>query len=131
MFGSWCPNCNDATSYLLELRERFGNRGLGIVGLAFEQTGDRAADMAHAARHAAHRGVDRPIPIAGASDKDEASEAFPVVDRVRAFPTFLFVDADDMIRTVDSGFSGPATGAEPPHLQAAFEGLVELLLEGG
>ncbi len=131
VFGSWCPNCNDATSLLIELRRRFGDRGLGIVGLAFELTGDPAEDTAAVRRYAAHRGVDWPILIAGPSDKDDATAAFPVLDRVRAFPTFLFVDPDGAIRAVYSGFSGPATGAEHDRLRTAFEITIEKLLAGG
>ena len=36
IFGTWCPNCYDQTKYLVELDERYGDKGLSILGLAFE-----------------------------------------------------------------------------------------------
>src|SRR6185295_12390342 len=44
LFGSWCPNCNDEGPYLAELHKRYRDRGLEIVGLAFEVTGDATRD---------------------------------------------------------------------------------------
>src|SRR2546427_189553 len=40
VFGSWCPNCNDQAPVLEELYRKYHDRGLEIVGLAYEMTGD-------------------------------------------------------------------------------------------
>jgi thiol-disulfide isomerase/thioredoxin len=47
LFGTWCPNCNDEAVYLAELAKRYGERGLSILGVAFELTDDleRSVDM--------------------------------------------------------------------------------------
>jgi len=128
-FGSWCPNCNDATTLLRELRSVHPE--LRVVGLAFELSGDPAEDAVRVRDYVARRGIDWPVLIAGSSDKDDASAALPVVDRVRAFPTFLFVDGDGAVRAVYSGFSGPATGDAHRRLRAAFESTVARLGAGG
>jgi thiol-disulfide isomerase/thioredoxin len=44
IFGSWCPNCNDEAPLLREWGQRYSGRGLAIVGLAYEQTGDPDGD---------------------------------------------------------------------------------------
>ena len=79
-------------------------------------------------RYAAHKGIDFPVLIAGPSDKDAASAAFPALDRVRAYPTTVFVDAEGVVRAVHTGFSGPATGRAHERLRERFETLVEEML---
>jgi len=128
LFGTWCPNCNDETRYLAELHERYGARGLSILGLAFELTGDFARDSGQVRKYATHHKLRYPLLVAGASDKQKASERFPLLDKVRAYPTTLFVDARGAVRAVHQGFSGPATGAEHVKLREDFERLIESLL---
>jgi len=128
LFGTWCPNCNDETRYLRELDERYRSRGLSIVGLAFEVTGDFARDAQQVRTYAKHHQLPYPLLVAGVSDKKKASERFPLLDRVRAFPTTLFVDAAGRVRAVHQGFSGPATGAEHDKLREDFERRIEALL---
>ena len=128
VFGSWCPNCNDATEYLVDLHERYRERGLSIVGLAFEMTGDYKRDAEQVRVYRNHHGIEYPLLIAGTSDKEEASDAFPLIERVKSFPTTIFMDGDGNVHTVYSGFSGPATGEAYAQLQALFEGTIEELL---
>ncbi len=128
LFGSWCPNCQDETALLVELDRRHRDRGLSILGLAFEVTGDFARDAAQVKKLAERHGVKYPLHVAGLADKAEASKAFPAIDRVRAFPTTIFLHADGRMRAVHSGFDGPATGSSHRDLRARFESLVEELL---
>ncbi len=131
LFGTWCPNCNDATRYLVELDGRYRERGLSIVGLAFEFGDDAERNARQVQHYGEQKGVRYPLLIAGTSDKKAASQAFPVLDRVRAFPTTVFLDAAGKVRAVHTGFSGPATGAEHERLRERFEGLIEELLGEG
>ena len=129
VFGSWCPNCGDATRLMVELDRRYRERGLSIVGLAFEMTGDLQRDTEQVRRYAEHHDVEYPLLIAGRSDKTEASTAFAVIDRVRAYPTMVFLDRAGEVRAVYSGFSGPATGEAHEDLRRRFETLIEELLD--
>lgn len=128
LFGTWCPNCYDATRYLIELQERYGARGLSILALAFEMTGDFERDASQVRRYVEHHDIRYPILVAGLSDKGEASKAFPLIDRVRAFPTMLFVDASDKVRAIYTGFSGPATGPAHDRMRQQIESVIEKLL---
>ena len=128
IFGTWCPNCNDATRYLVELDQRYRDRGLSILGLACELTGDLHRDTRQVKRYAAIHEATWPMLIAGLADKEQASKALPLLDKVRAYPTTVFLDADDRVRAVYTGFSGPATGDAHQELRARFEGLIEELL---
>jgi len=131
VFGSWCPNCNDASRFLAELDRRYHDRGLRIVGLAFELTGDFSRDAAQVRKFAKVNGVEYPILIAGTSDKAVASSALPVLDRLRGYPTTILLRGDGTVRAVHTGFSGPATGADHDELRREFEEMVVDLLNSG
>ena len=128
LFGSWCPNCNDAAAYLTELDERYADRGLSILGLGFELTGDFERDAGQLRTYIDHHGIEFPVLVAGLSEKDAASRAFPLVDRVRAFPTTIFLNGDGTVRAVHSGYSGPATGPAHERLRREFVDLIEEML---
>lgn len=128
IFGSWCPNCNDEAAYLVELDRRYRSRGLSILGLAFEVTGDLSRDTEQVRRFASHHHIDFPLLVAGLSEKEQASRSFPLLDRVRAYPTTVFLHADGRPRAVHTGFSGPATGEAYQELRQKFESLIEELL---
>lgn len=130
VLGSWCPNCHDETAYLSKVYDRYRERGLSVVGLAFEHTGDFARDAEQVKRLRARHAVKYPILLAGLSDKKKAAEAIPALDRVLAFPTTIFLHGDGRVRAVHSGFAGPATKEEHEKLTRRFEALIaELLAE--
>lgn len=128
IFGTWCPNCHDHGEYLAGLHRRYAGRGLQVVGIACEHRGDRERSARQVRAFAARHGVDYPIWLGGSSDKADATEHLGFVDRVRAFPTTLFVDRQGRVRHVYQGWSGPATGAEHERLKERFEAIVEQLL---
>ena len=129
VFGSWCPNCHDETAYLAELHRRYRDRGLSVLGLAFELSGEFERDAAQVRTFARRHGVEYPILVAGTSDKGDATQAFPLIDRVRSYPTTIFLHRDGRVRAVHSGWAGPATGAEHEALVQEFESLVQELLD--
>ncbi len=128
VFGSWCPNCHDASDELVRLAREYGPRGLSIVGLAFELTGEHTRDAAQVRRYAERHGVTWPLLVAGLADKDQATASLGLLDRVKAYPTTIFLDAAGNVRAVHTGFSGPATGAAHAELHAEFVRVIEGLL---
>ncbi len=130
VFGTWCPNCHDETRYLVQLDKRYRSRGLRIIGLAFELTGDFKRDAKQVTRYAKRHDVEYPLLIVGKADREEVAAKFPVLDRISAYPTTIFMDAEGSVHAIHSGFSGPATGEEYMKLQAEFEKLIGELLGG-
>ncbi|MFT4709167.1 MAG: thiol-disulfide isomerase/thioredoxin [Bacteroidia bacterium] len=128
IFGTWCPNCNDEAAYLAELHERYGERGLAILGVAFELDDDlmRSADVVD--RFRKRHGATWPVLFGTIADKAVASGSIRGLDKVRAFPTTLFIDANNQVRAVHTGFAGPATGSAHLHMRERVESLVEELL---
>jgi hypothetical protein len=92
-------------------------------------TGDTALDTGQIRRFVARKKVSWPIYLAGVSDKAAASEAFPLVDRIWSYPTFVFLDSTGRIRAVSTGFSGPATGEAYVRLRNQFARIIESCLE--
>jgi thiol-disulfide isomerase/thioredoxin len=108
--GSWCPNCHDEAAFLEPLYREYRGKGVEVVSLMFEHFGDfpQAAEATHRFRQ--HYGIDYTTLIAGISNKDEAAKKLPMLERVYAFPTTIFVDRKGNVRKIHTGFSGPATG---------------------
>ena len=128
VFGSWCPNCHDASEELVRLSRRYGARGLSIVGLAFERTGDPQHDATQVRLFAQRHGVTWPLLLAGTPDRAQAAARLRLVDEVKGFPTTIFLHGDGRVRAVHTGFSGPATGEDFRKQQQAFESIIEELL---
>ncbi len=128
VFGSWCPNCHDAGKYFSELEERYGDQGLSILGLAFELTGDFERDAIQVRKYLKRQGATYPVLIAGVNDKADATRRLTILDRVRSYPTTIFLDAHGEVKAVHTGFTGPATGEAYKELQSKFETLIVGLL---
>ncbi len=60
--------------------------------------------------------------------KDAAARAFPLLTRLKSFPTAVFLDAAGKVRAVHSGFAGPATGVEHERQRLGYERIIEALL---
>ncbi len=128
IFGSWCPNCNDEAPLLARWHRRGASRGLEIVGLAYEFTGDPDRDRQLVRRFAERHGIEYPLLLAGVSDKAAAGETLPDLTAILAYPTTVFVGRDGKVRKIHSGFAGPGTGQHHEELVAELEAAIEELL---
>jgi thiol-disulfide isomerase/thioredoxin len=108
--GSWCPNCHDEAAFLAPLYQDYRAKGLEVVSLMFEHFGDFPHAAEATQRFRRHYGIEYTTLIAGISDKDDAAKKLPMLDRVYAFPTTIFIDRKGKVRKIHTGFSGPATG---------------------
>lgn len=108
ILGTWCPNCLDETQYLVDYLQTHDTRDLAVIGLAFERhTGQKA--LATLARYRERLNVPYPILYAGSSDKKEASKQLPMLNKIISYPTLIFLDRDDQVVRIHTGFNGPAT----------------------
>lgn len=128
IFGSWCPNCNDSADYLASLDRRYRDRGLAIVGLGFEMTGDFQRDAELVKRYGKRHSITFPLLVAGTSDKEEAAEALTDIDVLLSFPTKIFIDRRGKVREIYSGYDGPSTGEAYEQMKASIDQLIETLL---
>jgi thiol-disulfide isomerase/thioredoxin len=129
IFGTWCPTCHDSAPVMVEMYERFRDRGLEIVGLAYEVTGDPAIDGDLVRRFADKFGIEYPLLLAGVNDSASPRETQPQLDGPIAYPTTIFLDTDRRVRRVHSGFYGPALGEASTELEEELIAFAEQLLE--
>ncbi len=124
--GSWCPNCHEEAPLLRELYERYRRRGLEIVALGFEYTGERERDLRQLRRFAEKHGITYPVLLAGSTE--EAEEKLPQLENFGAYPTTIFVGRDQRVRAIHAGFDGPSTGDLHRQLREEMTSLIEKLL---
>ena len=128
IFGSWCPTCHYAAPELVRFYQRYRARGLEVVGLAYEVTGDPAVDRRQLRRYRDKFGITFPLLLAGINDTEAAAATLPQLKGFTSFPTTLFLGRDGRIRRVHAGFYGPATGAQHGRLLREYEKEIERLL---
>jgi thiol-disulfide isomerase/thioredoxin len=128
IFGSWCPTCHEAAPALVRLYRKYHSKGLEIVGLAYEVSGDTAVDAAQVRHYRDKFHIPFPLLLAGINDTDAAATTLPQLRGFTSFPTTVFLGRDGRARWVYAGFYGPATGAQHTRLLKEFDTEIERLL---
>jgi len=109
IMGSWCPNCMDETVFLQEYFAKNQMEDVAIISLGFERYKDDAKSMEALKRFAERMKIGHEVLYAGYYDKEAAGQKIPQLDKIMSYPTLLFVDRDNKIVKIHTGFSGPAT----------------------
>lgn len=128
IFGTWCPNCRDETVFLADWYRRNKDRGVEIIGLAFERNADIAYASARIEKMRSKLDVGYRFAIAGESTTEAASKALPMLSSVLSFPTTIFLDKYGRVRKIHTGFSGPGTGPAYEAFVTEFNATMEQLL---
>jgi thiol-disulfide isomerase/thioredoxin len=110
MFGTWCPNCMDETKFLVPWYNENHPRGVEIIGLAYERKPDFEYASNRVRKMIAKYDVKYDFAIAGTNDKVKAAETLPMLNKVVAFPTTIFIGRDGKVKKIHTGYAGPGTG---------------------
>jgi len=129
LMGSWCPNCMDETAYLAPYYRENKNRGLEIIGLAYEQSPEFSKAKPRLERLKNRFDIEYNLLVAGQRDKDAAAKTLPMLNHVLAFPTTVIVDKKGAVRKIHTGFSGPGTGKYYEEFVQDFESTIDKLLQ--
>lgn len=129
IMGTWCPNCMDESLFLDSVYRARQAEGLEVVALAFERTDDFRQAGNYLKKVRTRLGISYPLLYAGVAQKGEVEKRFPAVRGFFSYPTTLFIDRNDRILKVHTGFSGPATGAEWEKYRLDFNQLINSLLK--
>ncbi len=130
IFGTWCPNCMDETKFLTQWYAKNKDRGIEILGLAYERKDDFDYASSRVKKMKDKLQVGYDFVIAGTNDKAKASETLPALNKVLAFPTTIFIGKDGKVKHIHTGFSGPGTGIYFDQFKERFNQIVnELLVE--
>lgn len=128
VMGSWCPNCMDETAYLAQVYRQYNPKGLEIVALAYERTADFEKAKSNVTRLKTKYGAGYEFLITGLTGAAKASESLPFLNKISAFPTTIILDRKHHVRSVYTGFNGPATGKAYEQYKARTESLIQQLL---
>ena len=128
LLGSWCPNCMDETAFLSDYYRMQRDRGVEIIGVAYERTTDSLRIWKNIDRFRNFHHVDYPLVYGGYASKDSAAKTLPMLNRVFAFPTTIIIDRKRQVRRVHSGFNGPATGQAYKKETAELSAFIDRLL---
>jgi len=128
LFGTWCPNCNDEAPVLAKFYDQYHPQGLEMVGLAFEFTEDPVRDKRQLKAFKKRHNINYPLLLAGGNDKTEATKILGFLDKVKSYPTTLFLDKNHKVVKINTGFSGPGTGEHYVKLVKELESEIRNLL---
>lgn len=109
IMGTWCPNCKDETIFLKDFIQKSDTSKIAVIALSFERHKDPTKAANAVAQYIKTMGVPYKILIAGNTDKSQASNKLAFLDQIKAYPTMLVLDKNNVIKKVHTGFSGPAT----------------------
>ena len=121
IMGTWCPNCREQAEFLKDYLASHDTGDLEVIALAFERYGaDDDRSRAAIRRYEAEMNSPWPVLLAGPSSKTAAGDALPMLDRILSYPTLLFVDRNDRVRKIYTGYNGKAT-SKFAEFEAGFE----------
>lgn len=126
--GSWCPNCHDEAPFLKTLYEKWKSKGLEVVSVFFEYTGEPARDHEQVRLFLKRHGIEWTALYAGIIEDGAVERAFPQLADFGAFPTTIFLGRDHRVASVHAGFAGPANRAEHEELKKELAELTERLV---
>jgi thiol-disulfide isomerase/thioredoxin len=129
VLGTWCPNCLDEAQYLSQWYRENRERGVEIVGLAFERKDDVDYARAAVGRFKRQYGIEYEVLLAGKVGGESVAKALPEVDGLRSYPTTFFINKKGRVAKIHTGFNGPATGLFYEEWQKEFNALVDKLLD--
>lgn len=126
LMGSWCPNCMDESVYLADYYRKNNSKGVEIIGLAFEKTNDFQKAVSNIRRLKERFGIKYTLLIAG--NRDNAANALPMLNHIMGYPTTIFIDRNNKVRKIYTGFNGPATGIYYEKYKDEFTSFIDKLL---
>ncbi len=128
ILGSWCPNCMDETNFLSPWIKKNRQRGVEVIGLAFEHSDKMEVAAPKLKRMTTRFDVDYPILLAGTNTNEATARALPALNKVVSYPTTIVIDKRGKVRRIHTGFSGPGTGAYYEQFVEEFNGLIDKLV---
>ena len=124
IMGTWCPNCKDASDYLQRYTLANPDSELEIISLSFERYQDTTKALAAIQRYIDKANIPWTVLYGGQSNKGSASKQLPWLSEVISYPTLIFLNRQNMIEHIYTGFNGPAT-SEYKNFENLFKAYVE------
>jgi thiol-disulfide isomerase/thioredoxin len=131
LMGSWCPNCMDETGFLSTWYDKNKDKGVEVIGLAYERTTDFEKSKKSLEGFLKRFDVKYPVLITGVTpgDPEKGKKTLPQLTAIKGFPTTIFINKQGNVEEIHTGFSGPGTGEHYEQFQADFNRLINRLLD--
>lgn len=127
ILGSWCPNCLDEAEFLAPWYKENKDRGVEIVGLAFERKDDPEYIQKVLSNLIKKYDITYDVLVGGKISDSE--KVLSTLDGgLKSYPTTIFIDKKGIVRKIHTGFNGPATGLFYDEFKTDFNKLVDELL---
>ena len=128
LMGTWCPNCMDETNFLLDYLENHPDKPIDIIAIAFERYRDSEKALAMVKNYKEKKSIPYEVLYGGYYDKAEATKTFKFLEKIQSYPTLIFLNSDNEVQKIYTGFAGPAT-KEYEKFRIDFDHIVTQLLE--
>ncbi|MCW3087052.1 MAG: TlpA family protein disulfide reductase, partial [Sediminibacterium sp.] len=130
ILGSWCPNCMDETAFLSEYYDRNKQRGVEIIGLAYEYSTDAERSRKSIRKFQDRFHVKYTLLNTGVTVTDSlrTEKTLPQLTPIKSFPSTIFLDRTGRVARIHTGFEGPGTGIHYEELRKEFAATVDKLL---
>lgn len=126
IMGSWCHNCMDEITFLAPWYKANQQRGVEIIGLAFETKDSLAYAKRMLDKVKAKFDIQYLQLFAGTTA--QVQDKLPMLHQFAAFPTTIMIDKKGTVREIYAGFTGQATGKYFDDFTAKFNQQVDKLL---
>lgn len=129
IMGSWCPNCHDEARFLKEWKENNPDFPVEIVSLSFERYADSTKSLEVLNEFLKRHAIDWPVVYGGSTQDARQSEHINFIDQLKAYPTMVVFDRNNIVRYIHTGFYGPAT-TEYEQFKKEFDRRIQNLVQG-
>ncbi len=109
MFGTWCPNCLDENVFLTQYFREHPHPDIAIISLAFERQPDSLKAVQSIRRYRDHVPIPWEILYGGSSKHEQVLQKLPMIAGTISYPTLFFLNRDNTVVKIHTGFYGPAT----------------------
>lgn len=128
LMGSWCPNCLDESRYLAPFYAKYKDKGVEVLGIAFENSPDIAIAGPKINNFQKKIGITYPLLFAGTAEDKTIEKVLPMLSKMNGYPTTFIIDKKGIVREIHTGFSGPGTGKYYADWISDFEHTIQSLL---
>lgn len=127
IFGTWCPNSHDETTYLVNWYAKNKNKNVAILASSYEANYSQEYGLKRLEDYKVMNKIPYDLVLGGRLSKTSAAMPFPFMDKIKAFPTLVIVDKEGYARYVHSYFNGPATGSYYQAFDQRFNEIIDEL----
>lgn len=132
IMGSWCPNCMDETAFLSGFYNKYKQKGVEVIALAYEYSTDferskKSIEKFRNRFHVQYTLLNTGVTV---SDSLRTEKTLPQLTPIRSFPSMIIVDKTGKVAKIHTGFEGPGTGQHHEAFKKEFETTIEKLLKG-